>query len=183
MKIVIVYESMYGNTRLIADAIASGTGPGSEAVVIPVAQARPDLLDGADLVVVGGPTHIHGMTRASTRKGAVAEARKPGSRLTLAPGADGPGLRDWLAALGPAGPATATFDTRLAGPAVFTGRASRGIARRLRRRGFTMAAKPESFLVSKDNRLRAGEEDRARDWGRRLSAPAVTKATAADRPA
>jgi flavodoxin len=63
MKTVIVYESMYGNTRVIADAIAQGLGPECEAVVVPVSQARPQLLDGADLVVVGGPTHVHGSGR------------------------------------------------------------------------------------------------------------------------
>jgi flavodoxin len=57
MKTVIVYESMYGNTRVIADAIAQGLGPECEAVVVPVSQAPPQLLDGAGLVVVGGPSY------------------------------------------------------------------------------------------------------------------------------
>lgn len=178
MKAVIVYESMYGNTRVIADAIGRGLGPENETVVVPVAEARPGLLAGADLVVVGGPTHMHGMSRASTRKGAAQAARKPGSGLTLDTGAEGLGLRDWFAALGQVDTAAAAFDTRLAGPGTFTGRASKGIARRLRRQGFTMADKPESFLVTKDNQLRAGEEDRARDWGRRLSGQAAAKAAA-----
>jgi len=181
MKTVIVYESMYGNTRAIADAIGRGLGPENETLVVPVAQARPELLAGADLVVVGGPTHIHGMSRASTRKGAAQAARKPGSRLTMDPGAEGPGLRDWFAALGQTGTAAAAFDTRLEGLGTFTGRASKGIARLLRRHGFTMAAKPESFLVTKDNHLRTGEQDRAWKWGHELSHhPAV--ATAAGRP-
>jgi hypothetical protein len=180
MRAVIVYESMFGNTRVIADAIARGLGP--EAVVVPVGQARPELLDAAGLVVVGGPTHVHGMSRASTRQGAARMAGKPGSQVTLDPGAQGPGLREWLAALGRAGAPAAAFDTRLKGPAVLTGRASKGIARLLRQHGFTVAAKPESFLVSRDNRLRAGEEDRASDWGRRLASKIATmKAGAAGR--
>ena len=77
MKAVIVYESMYGNTRVIADAIGRGLGPENETVVVPVAEARPGLLAGADLVVVGGPTHMHGMSRASTRKGAAQAAASP----------------------------------------------------------------------------------------------------------
>ena len=44
-----------------------------------------------------------------------------------------------------------------------------------------MAAEPESFLVTKDNRLRAGEEDRARAWGRQLATQAAGKVAAADR--
>jgi menaquinone-dependent protoporphyrinogen IX oxidase len=173
MRTVIVYESMYGNTRLVADAIASGLGPASETVVVPVAEARPGLLDGAGLVVVGGPTHAHGMSRAATRKGAAEAAAKPGGRLTLDPGAKGPGLRDWLADLGRVSGPAAAFDTRIEGPAILTGQASKGIARLLRKHGLTLAAKPESFLVTRDNQLRQGEEDRARAWGRELASRAV----------
>jgi hypothetical protein len=182
MKIVIVYESMYGNTRMIAEAVASGLGTDDEAVLVPVARAGPEQLDGAGLVVVGGPTHVHGMSRASTRKKAAEAAREPGSGLTMAPDADGRGLRDWFADLGRVPAAAAAFDTRLDGPALFTGRASTGIARRLRQHGCTMVAEPESFLVTRDNRLRAGEEDRARTWGRQLAAQAAGKAAAAARP-
>jgi Flavodoxin domain len=185
MKIVIVYESMYGNTRVIAEAVASGVGTENEAVLIPVARACPEQLDGADLVVVGGPTHVHGMSRPTTRKKAAEAAREPGSGLTMVPDADGRGLRDWFAGLGRVPAAAAAFDTRLDGPALFTGRASTGIARRLRQHGCTVVAEPESFLVTKDNRLRAGEEDRARNWGRRLAAQVpgeAGKAAAAARP-
>ena len=50
------------------------------------------------------------------------------------------------------------------GPAALTGRASKGIAKRLARAGATMLAEPESFLVTKDNHLDTGEEQRARAW-------------------
>jgi hypothetical protein len=33
----------------------------------------------------------------------------------------------------------------------------------------TLLTKPESFLVSKDNQLLPGEEDRARIWGQQLA--------------
>ncbi len=183
MKTVIVYESMYGNTRQIAEAIAGGLGPENETVVVPVAQARPELLDGADLVVAGGPTHVHGMSRAATRRGAAEVTRKPGSELALDPGAEGPGLRDWFAGLGRVNVPAAAFDTRYEGLAVMTGQASKGIARLLRQHGFTVVARPESFLVTRDNRLRAGEKDRAWDWGRGLSSKIVAlRVTAADHP-
>jgi Flavodoxin domain len=179
MKAVIIYESMYGNTRAIADAIARGFGPDGEAVVVPVGKAVPETLSGADLVVVGGPTHVHGMSRASTRKGAAQAAAKPGSKLTLAPEAEGAGLREWFAALGQSGTAAAAFDTRLEGVAMLTGRASRGIARLLRQHGFRLAASPQSFLVTGGNRLRPGEEDRAFEWGRLLSSKVVAMKLAA----
>jgi Flavodoxin domain len=175
MKTVIVYESMYGNTRVIADAIGRGLGPENETVVVPLAEARPELLAEADLVVVGGPTHMHGISRAATRRSAAEAARKPGSDLTMDPGAEGPGLGDWFAALGQSDTAAAAFDTRLDAPPMVTGRASKIIARLLRRHGFTMAAKPESFLVTKDNHLKVGEEDRAWEWGQRLAGHAPEK--------
>ena len=179
MRTVIVYESMYGNTRVIAEAIGQGLGPDRGTVVVPVAQAHPELLDGADLVVVGGPTHVHGLSRASTRRSAREAADKPGSGLTMDPGAKGPGLRDWFEGLSRVDTAAAAFDTRLDAPAMFTGRASRAIARLLRRHGAAMAADPESFLVTKANRLRAGEEDRAREWGRRLAGHTAGKVATA----
>jgi menaquinone-dependent protoporphyrinogen IX oxidase len=181
MRTLIVYESMYGNTRAIADAIGRGLGLDSETVVIPVAQAHPELLNDADLVVVGGPTHVHSLSRASTRRSAREAASKPGSGLTMDPGAKGPGLRDWFATLGQVDTAAAAFDTRLDAPAMFTGRASKAIARLLRRHGCTMAVEPESFLVTKNNRLRAGEEDRACAWGRQLAGRTAGKVAAADR--
>jgi hypothetical protein len=82
-------------------------------------------LGDADLLVVGGPTHFHGMSRPRTRKWAAATARKPSNDLVLDRDADGPGVRDWLASLGHGHTKVAAFDTRVNGPAVLKGRASR----------------------------------------------------------
>ena len=173
MRAVIIYESMFGNTHMIARAIANGLEPGNEVVVVPVAGAARELLDGADLIAAGGPTHVHGMSKASTRKAAVEQAHKSAGQLTLDPTADGPGLRDWFGSFGEMSGMAAAFDTRLAGPAALTGRASKGIAKLLERGGLTLIAAPESFLVGKDNALQPGEEDRARGWGEKLAARAM----------
>jgi hypothetical protein len=170
MRVVIVYESMFGNTRLVADAVARGLAPGNVVRVASVAEADRELLDGADLLVAGGPTHVHGMSRARSRADAVEMARKDGSHLTLEPGAEGPGVRDWLATLGRLDTRGAAFDTRLAGSAVLTGRASKTIAKLLEQHGITLLVPAESFLVTKDNQLRPGEQDRAEQWGRELAA-------------
>ena len=170
MRAVIVYESMYGNTHLVADAIGAGLGSTFDVQVVPVAQATPEILADASLVVVGGPTHIHGMSRAATRKAAVEGADKPGSLLELDPDAPGPGLREWFGSLGRYPAKAAAFDTRLHGSAAMTGRASKGVARLLRAHGFDVIAKPASFLVTKDNRLDLHETDRAREWGAGLAA-------------
>src|SRR5690242_12369329 len=71
MRAVVVYESMYGNTHRIADAIGAGLEAAFDVRVVPVSHAEPELIADVDLVVVGGPTHVHGMSRASTRKAAV----------------------------------------------------------------------------------------------------------------
>jgi multimeric flavodoxin WrbA len=172
MKAVIVYESMYGNTRAIAEAIGEGLRPAADVSVVSVTGATPDLLRQADLIVVGGPTHVHSMSRPATRKSAIDEAGKAGSRLVLEPGADGPGVRDWLASLGQLSGAAAAFDTRMNGPVVFTGQASKGISSLLRRHGLTVVAGPESFLVTKGNELHQGQAARAREWGASLAARA-----------
>lgn len=170
MRAVVIYESMYGNTHLIADAIGAGLGEAGEVSVIPVAEATAEFLAGADLVVVGGPTHVHGMSRENTRAAAVEDAAKPDSDLELDPDAEGPGLRDWFGAIGSLGAKAAAFDTRIDGPALITGRASKGIAKRLRQHGCTLVVEPESFLVTRDNHLVDDEEAHARAFGARLAA-------------
>jgi hypothetical protein len=170
MRAVIVYESMYGNTHLVADAIGAGLGSTFDVHVVPVAAATPEILADAGLVVVGGPTHIHGMSRAATRKAAVESADKPGSLLELDPDAPGPGLREWFGSLGRYPAKAAAFDTRLHGRAAVTGQASKGVARLLRAHGFDVIAKPASFLVTKENRLEPQETARAREWGAGLAA-------------
>ena len=168
MRAVVVYESMYGNTHRIADAIGRGMAQGADVSVVPVAGAGPELVRGAGLLVVGGPTHVHGMSRASTRQAAV-EQNKEEDGLVVDPAAYGPGLREWLSSLEAAGVPAAAFDTRVAGPPAVTGRASKGIAKELRRRGCRVATEPESFLVDKLSRLKPGEEERAEAWGATLA--------------
>jgi hypothetical protein len=169
MRIVVVYESSYGNTRLIAKAIGDGMSTSHHVDVVPVAAASQELIDGADLVVVGGPTHVHGMSRDRTRKAAVDAAHQPASQLTLDPDAEGPGLRAWFESVRPAATPAASFDTRVDAPALITGRASTGISRQLRRHGFREIAEPMSFLVTKDNQLAPGQQAGARQWGSRLA--------------
>ena len=170
MRAVIIYESMFGNTHAIADAIAKGLEPLDTVVMVPVGDAGRERLDYADLLVVGGPTHFHGMSRPRTRKWAAATAQKPKKDLVLDRDAQGPGVRDWLRSLGHGHTMCAAFDTRFKGPALLRGRASKPISRKLRRDGFEMVAKPESFFVTLENHLEPGEEARAQEWGKRLAA-------------
>ena len=115
----------------------------------------------------GGPTHAHGMSRPSTRKAAVEQAKDN----PIDPAAAGAGVREWLATVPTRAAAAAAFDTRAGvAPALLTGQASKGIAKQLRRHGFGQVTPPESFLVDKENHLQPGEEERAVGWGARLAA-------------
>jgi hypothetical protein len=168
MRALVVYESMYGNTHVVADHIATGMRASMDDVeVVALDDATSTVVAGADVLVVGGPTHMHGMTSERSRQAAV-EAVAKEEDLELDENAPGPGLRDWFDELHGAG-AAAAFDTRIDAPAVLTGRASRGIAHRLRHHGYRELAPPESFLVDKHNHLIDGEADRAEAWGRALA--------------
>lgn len=168
MPAVVVYESMFGSTRKVAESIARGLGQRVEAVVVPVAQATPEVIAGAGLLVVGGPTHMHAMSRASSRRMAGEMARKPDSGVTLEPDAAGDGLREWFASLGIVDAQGAAFDTRMPGLPLFTGRASKRIQRLLRRHGARPLRAPRSFLVGKDNTIAPDELTLAEQWGAEL---------------
>jgi hypothetical protein len=179
MRAVVVYESMYGNTRVVAEAVGDGLRRAHEVVVVPVNRADPKLLEGAELLVVGGPTHVHGMSRRRSRQAAAEAARQPGSTVMLEENAEGVGVREWLASLGQLNIFGAAFDTRIDAPAALTGRASKGVSRELTRHGAHLVANPTSFLVTKENELVGGEEARARRWGELLVEQTVTPTTKA----
>ncbi len=165
MRALVVYESIYGNTHVVANHIGEGLRTLCEVDVVPVEEATAERVAAADLLVVGGPTHVHGMSSARSRQAGRDAAHKPGQELHLDPDAEGEGLRDWFHALPATAPRpAAAFDTRFDAAAVLTGRASRGIGRRLTELGFHLVVEPESFLVDKENHLLAGESDRAEGW-------------------
>nr|BEK63465.1 flavodoxin family protein [Kitasatospora purpeofusca] len=176
MHTVIVYESMYGNTREIAEAIADGihrADPAAAVDCLPVAEAEAELTRSADLLVVGGPTHLHGMSSGMSRRmAASAEAKREGHEEAAREAretAGGEGLRTWFRHLPDTGHGThaAAFDTR--GAAANSGGAAPGIARRLEHHHYDVVAEPEGFVVEGvDGPLRAGELDRARAWGAAL---------------
>ena len=187
MRVLVVYESMYGNTHTVAERIGEGLAEADRVDVVPVGEATSERVAAADLLVVGGPTHIHGMSTEWSRRQALDDkglekAAEEGHELEVDPDAEGPGLRDWFSALAVDHPLlAAAFDTRFDAPAIVTGRASRGIRRRLVHHGFTMVADPESFEVDEDSELLDGEEERAVAWGRSLLV-SVAELAARERP-
>ena len=63
-KVIIVYESKYGNTKLVAETIAEGIREveGIEAVVSEVKEVDLSKIPDYDAILVGSPTHIGGPT-------------------------------------------------------------------------------------------------------------------------
>jgi hypothetical protein len=160
MRSLVVYESWFGNTRRIAEEIAAGLE--GEVDVVTVDEAAPTL-EGYDLLVVGGPTHVHGLSGTRSRQGALEQGGH---------GEPGTGIREWIAKLpnGAHGPRVAAFDTRLDKPVMLVGSAARGIARRIRQHGYTLVSEPESFFVHGTPAvLDDGELERAAEWGRSLA--------------
>jgi flavodoxin len=156
MKSIVVYESRYGNTARIAQAIATGLEAAGPVRVVEVSDATAFDIAGVDLLVVGGPTEGHGLSLTLRE------------RLKQVPPEM---LRDFRAA---------AFDTRLTWPAFLAGSAAHGIAQILQQKGAKLLVPPESFLVTgmKDVHLVDGEIERAGAWAERIRADATVSSSA-----
>lgn len=145
MKVLIVYDSVYGNTGQIARAIGEGI-PG-EVEVRRVGQVNPAELENFGILMVGSPTH--------------------GGRAT-------PAVQEFLNGLKESAMKdrkVAAFDTRV--PKTFVrlfGFAAGRIAHSLKQKGGRLAVPPEGFFVlSTKGPLKEGELERAAQWARGIS--------------
>jgi hypothetical protein len=166
MRALIVYESMFGSTEEIAEAVAKGLRAWVPTDVVEIAQAPTRVDDDVVLLVVGAPTHGHGMTRPATR--AAAGRRASGSLVS-----NGGGAAEWLRHLPPSGGrvAATAFDARLDLPRWLAGSASARMARILQLHDYPVVAEPASFFVSSaTGPVAEGEQSRAREWGAGLAA-------------
>ncbi len=162
MRAIVVYESLWGNTEQVAQAIAQGLD-GTFTVEVVTADLAPVQLEEYDLVVVGGPTHAFSMSRPSTREGT--------PKNTPAPRAITRGIREWLdhltAVFSPI--RAVTFDTKVESPRL-PGSAAKAAQHELRAKGFDVTTEPETFRVhGYDGPLVDGELDRAAAWAHKLA--------------
>ncbi len=169
MRALVVYESMFGSTRELAEAIAAGLS-----ATLDVRSARADDVRSAgagtaQLLVAGGPTHPHALSTRASRSEAASSAEDPAEHRRAGQPPLASGLRDWFDELGRVPPLFAAFDTRTDIPRLFTGAASVRIGRELRRRGSTPVVPPESFLLTESAGLKPGELDRGRRWGEQVA--------------
>ncbi|HKJ96858.1 MAG TPA: flavodoxin family protein [Thermoplasmataceae archaeon] len=152
MKVIVVYDSMYGNTRKIAESISSAFD-GTECIkTLHVEKATPEDLKGFSLIIIGSPTHGGRPTPAVHKfmdnlPGAVKNDVHFASFDTrFSVKEQGAGLR---------------FLMRL------IGYAAEKIDRKMSEKGYKPVVKPEAFIVvDKEGPLREGEEERARNWGK-----------------
>lgn len=175
MAALVVYESMYGSTQAIAEAIAEGINPASPVRVIEVgalaAEPGGSAISGdVDLLVVGGPTHAFGMSRPNTRLDAAKDAPS-GSVIS-----SGIGIREWLdgVALPVDGTRFATFDTKTVVKVKLPGSAAKAAHKHLRGIGGRPAADPKTFWVhGKSDGPVEGQLEAARAWGAELASGLV----------
>jgi flavodoxin len=144
MKTWIVYDSLWGNTEKIAQAI--GGALAGEVEVLRAADVDPSAVGAIDLLIVGSPTH----------------GGRPTEPIL--------GLLGHLEGALPDGASVAAFDTRLASRLVaIFGYAAGRIARTLEKAGATLVVSPEGFVVEgKEGPLRDGELERAAAWAREI---------------
>lgn len=171
MRALVIYESMFGNTQQVANAVGDGLARTLPADVVEVGHAQATVPVNVSLLVVGGPTHAFGMSRQKTRADAAGQTKAP-----VVSG--GTGVREWLSSLqSPAHPTlAASFDTHMDRPHLIAkmGSAAAPIGRRLRKLGFSDIADPQHFWVEDTlGPLREGQLERARQWGQSLAALAA----------
>ena len=173
-RALVVYESVFGDARAIAHAVAEGLSTSVRTDVVAASEAPAEIDADVRLLVVGGPNHALGMPRPSTRAGAVKQydAVIPDT---------GAGLHEWLETvrLPRDGIAGVAFDTRGSGHPMLSkmDHAARTEEKLLHRAGAKVVARAEHFfVVDTKGPLVEGEEDRARQWGRSLAGLLVSSA-------
>lgn len=151
MKTLVIYDSVFGNTQKLAEAMAEGL----DSKAVRVADAGGVSLADTDLLLVGSPT------RAFRPTPALMEWLKalPSGALS--------------------GKRAAAFDSRISPDKVKSGAlrlmmkkfgyAASDIEKELKKKGASVASPPEGFFVEEsEGPLSEGEEARAAAWARNL---------------
>jgi flavodoxin len=159
MEALVVYDSVFGNTEQIAQAIGNALGSQQDVEILRVGNVKPEQLTGLELLIVGSPTR--------------------GFRPT-------PAISNLLKSIpknGLKGVKVAAFDTRFTmdeiESSVFIlpilvnifGYAAKPISDRLEKKGGELIIPPEGFFVEgTEGPLKEGELKRAADWAKQIMA-------------
>jgi flavodoxin len=156
MKSLVVFDSQFGNTERVAQAIGAALGSQGEVEVIRVQDVRPEHLTRIHSLIVGSPTQRFRPT---------------------------PAIMDFLKNLPKdalKGIKVAAFDTRLTEEEIekvsilsffvrIFGYAAKPISNRLQKKGGELILPPEGFYVDgMEGPLLDGELERAADWVKRI---------------
>ena len=155
MNALIIYDSVFGNTEKVTQAIGVALGSQDRVETLPVSQVSTDQLRGLDLLIVGSPTRSFRPTPA------ISQLLKslPKNHLAVVQ--------------------IATFDTRLWLETIDSsalrfivdkgGYAANTLANALKKKGGQLLAPPEGFLVTgEQGPLKEGELERAAEWARHM---------------
>ena len=157
MKILIIYDSVFGNTEQIAQGIGNALGSRENVGTFRVNNVKPEQLTGLELLIVGSPTRGFRPTEAIT------------------------GFLKRTSVNGLKGIKVAAFDTRLSLSDIESsavrfivktgGYAAKLIADSLKKIGGDLIIPPEGFLVKgEEGPLKEGELERAADWAKQIMA-------------
>lgn len=156
MKVLVIYDSVFGNTERIAQAIGAALARDNDVQILPVGEVKAAYEQGLELLVIGSPTRSFRPTETMTN---FLKAMPKNS------------LKDIR---------FAAFDTRIALETIDSsalrfivdkgGYAAKTIAKELEKKGGYLLVPPEGFLVTgEQGPLKEGELERAEKWGEKLS--------------
>jgi flavodoxin len=145
MNTLIIYDSTFGNTAQIAQAMADKLGEHGTARIALANEAGLTEVQAIDLLLVGGPTQRHGLSPT------IKTLLERFPRRTLR------------------GIYAGAFDTRYHMSTWKSGSAAQGIASKLKRAGASLVVEPESFFVTeREGPLEEGELERAANWAEEI---------------
>ncbi len=151
MKALVVYDSVFGNTEKVAQAIGDALG----AQTLRVGDVKPEHLTGLDALIVGSPTQAFQPLKPvkAFLKAIPAGALKGVKVAAFDTRADVPEVNSWI----------------LTAFVKVFGYAAEPMAARLVKKGGTQAMPPAGFFVNgKEGPLKDGELERAAAWARQM---------------
>jgi len=157
MKALVIYDSVFGNTEKIAQAIGNAIGSQGEVDVLRAGDVKPKHLTGLDLLIVASPTR---------------QFRPTGAIINFLKSIPKNGLKEVR---------VAAFDTRFTMDEIRSsffilpllvnifGYAAKPISDRLKKKGGELIIPPEGFFVEGvEGPLKEGEIERAASWANEI---------------
>jgi flavodoxin I len=155
MAVLVIYDSFFGNTEKIAQAISNALDEKTDIEIKRVGDVKPDRLQGLKLLIIGSPT------RAFRPSPAVSTFLKSIPNNSLQ------------------GVKAAVFDTRISTEDIKSrplrfmvrlfGYAAKPMAEKLRKKGAEIIVPPEGFLVEDtEGPIKEGELQRAAAWAKQI---------------